>query len=100
MRRNYTKEFKIDAVNLYKKSGRSADTIADELGIAKSTFTKWIRAIKQDGLNSFPGKGHMRERDEELNALRKELQHVKLERDILKKAVAIFSSPSGKGTNS
>lgn len=48
---------------------------------------------------SFPGKGQVRSSEEELIALRKELNHVRQERDILRKAVAIFSVPQGKGTN-
>lgn len=100
MARNYDKEFKRDAVALYKKSGRELRIIAEELGVPKSTFGHWVRAFEEDGKDSFPGKGHVKGRDEEVHALRKELNHVKLERDILKKAVAIFSNPSGKGINS
>lgn len=100
MSRYYDKEFKMDAVALCQKSERSIASIANELGIAKSTLSSWIRIFGSNGSESFPGKGHMRSPDAELHALRRELQHVKLERDILKKAVAIFSSPSGKGTHS
>lgn len=96
--RTYDKEFKINAVNLQKSSGRSIKVIAEELGIGKSTLSKWIRQHTQDGQDSFPGKGHVKAYEEELRALRKELLHVRQERDILKKAVAIFSGPQGKGT--
>lgn len=98
--RIYDKEFKLDAIALYKRSGRPRQTIAEELGIARSTFNKWVNTFDQEGEQSFPGKGHLSYEKEELLALRKELHHVKQERDILKKAVAIFSIPSGKGMNS
>jgi|SRR3990167_1566671 len=98
--RTYDKEFKINAVNLYRSSGRSLTTIANELGLATSTLGHWVRDYKQEGDQSFPGKGQIKSSEEELRALRKELLHVRQERDILKKAVAIFSGPQGKGINS
>lgn len=98
--RTYDKDFKINAVNLYKSSGRSLKTIAEELGLATSTLSQWVQDYKREGNKSFPGKGQVRSSEEELRALRKELTHVRQERDILKKAVAIFSGPQGKGTNS
>ena len=97
--RMYDKEFKINAVNLYKSSGRSLKTIGQELGLATSTMSKWVRQYSRDGDGSFPGKGRAKASEEELRALRKELAHVRQERDILKKAVAIFSGPQGKGTS-
>ncbi len=98
--RTYDKEFKINAVNLYKSSGRSLKTIADELGLAMSTLSHWVQDYKKEGTQSFPGKGQVKSSEEELRALRKELIHVRQERDILKKALAIFSGPQGKGINS
>lgn len=98
--RTYDKEFKINAVNLYKSSGRSLKAIAAELGLATSTLGHWIKVYKKEGVQSFPGKGQIQSSEEELRALRKELMHVRQERDILKKALAIFSGPQGKSTNS
>ncbi len=98
--RTYDKEFKINAVNLYENSGRSLKTIADELGLATSTLNHWVQDYKKEGAQSFPGKGQVKSSEEELRALRKELIHVRQKRDILKKAVAIFSGPQGKGINS
>jgi len=98
--RNYDKEFKLNAIKLYRESSRSMKSIANELGIPPATFHQWIKAHSHEGESSFPGKGHTKSLDTELIALRKELHHVRLERDILKKAVAIFSVPQGKGTHS
>jgi transposase len=96
--KNYDKDFKISAVKLYSSSDRSIKTIGQELGIATSTLSKWVREYSEQGQDSFPGKGHIKTYEEEVRALRKELLHVRQERDILKKAVAIFSGPQGKGT--
>jgi len=98
--RNYDKDFKLNAIKLYKESGRSMTSIADELGIPSTTFHQWTKAYSQEGDSSFPGKGRTKSSEEELINLRKELHHVRQERDILKKAVAIFSVPQGKGTHS
>lgn len=98
--KNYDQEFKLNALKLHKESGRSVNSIADELGVPTTTFHQWVQAYKKEGGASFPGKGHVKSSDAELIALRKELHHVRLERDILKKAVAIFSVPQGKGTHS
>jgi transposase-like protein len=75
--KSYDQEFKINAVKLYKGSGRSLKSIADELGIAATTFHQWIQTYKQDGDASFPGKGHPKSSDAELVALRKKLPHVR-----------------------
>ena len=96
--RTYDKDFKINSINLYKSSGRSLKRIAQELGLATSTLSKWVDQYRRDEEESFPGKGHVKSYEEEVRSLRKELMHVCQERDILKKAVAIFSGPHGKGT--
>jgi transposase len=88
----YDKEFKENAVNLYLKSNRPYREIAKNLGIAQSTLASWVEAKKRDGEEAFPGKGHQKQSDAEVTKLRKELANVREERDILKKALGIFSS--------
>lgn len=90
--RNYDAEFKLNAVKLYLKSGRSYKEIGKELGIPQNTLSGWVFSYRQNGEESFPGKGHLKPSDEELMQLRKELAIVREERDILKKALGIFSS--------
>jgi transposase-like protein len=90
--RNYDKEFKLNAVNLYLGSGCSYSQIAKELGIPESSLVGWVKAYKRDKEEAFPGKGHVKASDEEIIQLRKELAIAREERDILKKALGIFSS--------
>ena len=85
--RTYDKEFKINAVNLYKSSGRSIKMISQELGLATSSLSNWVRQYSQNAGESFPGKGHPKAGDEEVMALRKELAHIRQERDILKNSL-------------
>ena len=91
--RNYDKEFKLNAIKLYLESKRGFKKIADELGIPFSTLVGWVDDYKKDGGEAFPGRGHVKPSDTEIVNLRKELAIVREERDILKKALGIFSSP-------
>ena len=89
--RYYDKEFKMNAIQLVKSSDKSRTQIARDLGIPEATLRQWVKYHDKDGNESFRGKGVVRSSNEELYNLQKELADVKLERDILKKAVAIFS---------
>lgn len=98
MAQKYDKEFKLNAVKLYLANDKSVDTIAQDLGVSRASLGHWVSQYKREGEKSFPGSGYVR--DEELKILKRELYIVRQERDILKKAIAIFSGPQGKGTNS
>ena len=90
-RRSFTREFKREAVRLAESGDRPVSQVANDLGIDQSVLRRWIMQHKEDREQSFPGKGRLKERDEEIRRLERELARVKEERDILKKAVAIFS---------
>ncbi len=90
-RRKFTREFKQEAVRLAASGDRSVAKVAEDLGIDDSVLRRWMKEHQGDPEQSFPGKGRLKERDEELRRLERELARVKEERDILKKAVAIFS---------
>ena len=98
MTQKYDREFKINAVKLYLSQERSIERIAKDLGVSRASLGRWVKDYKREGDRSFPGSGHVI--DKELQALKRELHLVRQERDILKKAVAIFSAAPGKGTNS
>lgn len=96
--RNYDDEFKNNAVSLYLSGEMSYPQLGEELGIAPSTLAGWVNSGKyhKNGSNRKITEVEL----EELKKLRKELAHVKMERDILKKAVAIFTNPTkGNGSN-
>jgi len=92
VRTHYSKEFKIKAVELCKQSGNISAT-SEQLKVSHETVRLWIKAFNAGTLTLTPGVGEKQKSKEEIeNAqLRKELYEVKLERDILKKAVSIFS---------
>src|SRR5215470_3878107 len=92
-RKSYTREFKESAVGLCLKGERTIKSIAEELGIDRSMLGQWVRASedeKASGLKAFPGKG--KARDEELAQLRKEVADLRETNEILKKAMAIFTT--------
>lgn len=89
--RTFTKEFKLETVQLVRRSGKSQAQIARDLGIADSTLHHWCKEFAEQGSQAFPGSGHQTQQEEELRRLKRELEVTRQERDILKKALAIFS---------
>jgi len=90
-RRVYDADFKRESVNLCKSSNKSIRQIEKELGIGYGILKRWVREFDADPRNSFRGNGKMLPTEAEFKKIQRELTHVKKERDILKKAVAIFS---------
>jgi transposase len=62
------------------------------LGIGQGVLSRWKRELKDDAAQAFPGKGYLKPEDEKLRRLKRENERLRRERDILKKAVAIFST--------
>lgn len=90
-RRKYDREFKLEAVRLSHEPGRSVSGVARNLGISANVLHRWRGQLANSGETAFPGKGHMTPEQEELRRLRRELADVTEERNILKKALAVFS---------
>jgi transposase len=90
---SYTKEFKQQAVKLCETSEKSQAEIARDLGVADSSLSKWRKEFGEHGEEAFPGKGHQTPLEEENRRLRREIEILKQEREILKKAVSIFAQP-------
>lgn len=90
-RRTFTKEFKEEAARLCEEEGRSVAEVARNLGINENMLFRWRQEYVKDPANSFLGAGRLKPGDEKYRKLEKELANVRMERDILKKALAIFS---------
>ena len=92
-RRRFDKEFKNQAIQLVTEQNYSIVEAANNLGIGISTLGKWVRKYKEanDLESAFPGKGKRRPEDEELLRLKKEVEKLKREREILKKALGYFA---------
>ena len=92
MPRKYDLEFKLEAVRLGSEPGATNRDVERRLGIGQGMLSRWKREFKRDGQQAFPGKGHLKPEDEKLRQLKRENERLRRERDILKKAVAIFST--------
>ena len=92
-RRKYDRDFKRNAVLLCAEPDRTVAEVAENLGIAKDLY-RWRREYHlPNGKPVFPGNGVEALTDEQkrIRELEKELRETQMERDILKKAMAIFS---------
>ena len=91
VRRTYTREFKVEAVKLVTQQGYSVAEAARSLGVHQTLLRSWKQALQAQGDQAFPGHGKLSPFEEELRRLRVENQRLRAERDILKKATALFA---------
>lgn len=90
-RKKYDSAFKLEAIRLATNEGRNISEVERNLDISKGTLARWVRESKADPVDAFPGKGHLKAKDEEIRKLRLELKITQEERDILKKALVYFA---------
>ena len=89
-RKRYGREFKLEAVRLVKERGVSVAQASRDLGVHANVLREWVRAFAADPEQAFPGRGQMKSDQLEVERLRREVQKLKAERDILKKAAALL----------
>jgi transposase len=94
-RKQYTREFKEDAVSLVTEKGHKVAEAARNLGIDRRMLGRWVKELQEDEGEAFRGNGKRTAEQEELRRLRAENKQLKLEREILKKATAFFAKESG-----
>ena len=92
--KTYTREFKLEAVQLVKSSGKPMSHIARDLGVSDSALYHWCKQLSDQGEHAFAGSGHQTAELEEIRRLKRELEVTRQERDILKKVVGIYSRES------
>ena len=92
-RRKFSEEFKREAVELSYHTDKTIEQVAYDLGIGRSLLNRWRKEVKESGQQAFPGHGvqKLSPLEEENIRLKRELAIVTEEREILKKAVSIFS---------
>jgi transposase len=93
-RRKFSKEFKLEAVNLVLARGVSLTQASRDLDVGENVLGRWVREFKQSEQQAFPGHGVQKPDDAEVTRLRREVAQLKMERDILKKAAAFFAKES------
>ena len=92
-KRQFTQEFKKEAVEYSLSSGKTTEEVARDLGISPHNLKRWRFQYRKDGELAFPGHGkeNLTSQEAENRRLKKELQDTTIERDILKKALALFT---------
>jgi len=92
-RRQYTKEFKLDAISLILDQGFSRKDAAASLEINAQMLGRWLKEYKKNEEGqAFRGNGRLSPEQEEIRRLRIENKRLQQERDILKKATAFFAN--------
>jgi transposase len=90
-RKTYTREFKLEAIQLAQSSDKSIAEIERDLGLGSGQIHHWKRQLANEGEDAFPGKGHLKPQDELIRQLQRENEILRQERDILKKAISVFA---------
>lgn len=91
-RKQYTKEFKLDAVSLVLDQGHTTSEVSRSLEINANMLRRWIREYQADDADhSFRGNGKLTPEQEEIRQLKAQIKQLKLEREILKEAMVFFA---------
>jgi transposase len=99
-RRKFDAEFKRQAVQMVLVDHKSCRSVEKDLGLCQGIVYRWVRELKTDPQNCFPGNGKIKPSDADMHRLLKEVDQLRRERDILKKALGIFSRMPLRSTNS
>ncbi len=98
-RKQYTAEFKLEAVQLAQELGNVAQAARD-LGIHESVLHRWKNQVAEYANEAFPGNGKLSSEAETIRQLRRENEILRQEREILKKTLSIFAQPSSRSMSS
>jgi transposase len=90
-RRKFTREFKLEAVRKVIVDDRTYKDVGKEIDVSENVLGRWVREFSGDEQEAFPGKGVRKSKDQEIFELKRELDGIREDRDILKKAIAVFS---------
>jgi transposase len=90
-RKKYSKEFKLDAISLVNEQGYNKAEAARNLGVSPGLLGKWMREAENDDGLAFRGNGKLTPEQLEMRQLKEENRQLKMEREILKKAMVFFA---------
>ncbi len=92
IRKQYSKEFKLDAVSLVTEQGYNRSEAARSLGINANMLGRWVKELESNDGQAFRGNGKLTPEQEEIRQLKAENKRLKMEKDILKKATVFFAA--------
>lgn len=99
-RRKFGSEFKRQAIQMVTDDKKSCRAVERDLGLGEGIVYRWVREAKEKPQNCFPGNGVVKPSDEDVDMIRKENELLRRQRDILKKALGIFSLTPLRSTSS
>ena len=89
-RRRFTREYKVEAVRLALSGNKPQKDVAKDLNLHPETLYRWVHEFRNDPGQSFPGNGQLKDRDREIEQLRRENARLQAENAFLKKVSAYF----------
>jgi transposase len=99
-RKTYTREFKLEVLHLAENTDKPIAHLERDLGLSVGTIHHWRRQVVFDGEEAFPGSGRMTGQAELIRRLKREIKVLREERDILRKAIVVFSQDEQRSTSS
>lgn len=92
-RKKYSKQFKLDALQLYENGEKSMSQVEHELGITGGMLGKWRFDLQRvsDPTDAFPGNGNLPDSEVRLRQMERENAQLRQEKEILKKVLEIYS---------
>jgi transposase len=90
-RRRFTKDFQLEAVRQVVAEGRTRAQVARELGLNANLLGRWVKQLRSDPEQSFPGNGNQKARDKEVEDLRRQVARLKGELSFSKKVSGYFA---------
>ncbi len=87
----YSKEFKLDAINLVIEQGYTQTEVAKSLSISPKMISRWIKEYNKQDSQAFRGQGKLTPEQLEIRQLKEENRQLKMEKGILKKASSFFA---------
>ena len=98
--KTYSIELKLEVLNLAENTEKTISHIEQDLGLSFGTIHHWRRQVVVDGEDAFPGSGRVTGQAEHVRRLKREIKVLREERDILKKAIVVFSQDEQRSTSS
>ena len=92
VRKQYSKEFKLDAISLVVEQGYSRSEAAKSLDIKPDLVGRWVREHQADDGQAFRGNGKLTDEQQEVRKLKAQVKRLEMEKDILKKATVFFAA--------
>jgi transposase len=92
VRKQYSKEFKLDAISLVLEQGYSRSEAAKSLDIKPDLVGRWVREHQADDGQAFRGNGKLTDEQQEVRKLKAQVKRLEMEKDILKKATVFFAA--------